>query len=126
MHTDQKQKAEIPYPTSRAKILVLPNAWDAASAVILEQSGFPAIATTSAGIAFSLGYPDKQRISREEAFAVVARIVHSVKIPVTPMSNPATETAPKMPPPPRGRPWTGPAPPPGGRTGCRPAPGTPP
>jgi 2-methylisocitrate lyase-like PEP mutase family enzyme len=84
MHTDQKQKAEIFRALHHGpKILVLPNAWDAASAVILEQSGFPAIATTSAGIAFSLGYPDKQRISREQALAVVARIVHSVKIPVS-------------------------------------------
>ena len=84
MHTDQKQKAEVFRALHHGpKILVLPNAWDAASAVILEQSGFPAIATTSAGIAFSLGYPDKQRISREQALAVVARIVHSVKIPVS-------------------------------------------
>ena len=64
-------------------ILVLPNAWDAASAVILEQSGFPAIATTSGGIAFSLGFPDKQRISRAEMLAVVARIARSVKVPVS-------------------------------------------
>ena len=37
---------------------VLPNAWDAGSARMLEAAGFPAIATTSAGIAFSMGYPD--------------------------------------------------------------------
>src|ERR1035441_9394308 len=42
--------------------LILPNAWDVASARIFEEAGFPAIATTSAGIAFSLGYPDGQRI----------------------------------------------------------------
>src|SRR5581483_11330637 len=47
------------------RILVLPNAWDVASARIVEELGFPAIATTSAGIAFSLGYPDGQKISRE-------------------------------------------------------------
>src|ERR1700733_8851468 len=46
------------------KILVLPNAWDAASARIFEDAGFPAIATTSAGVAFSLGYPDGQLIPR--------------------------------------------------------------
>jgi len=64
-------------------VLVLPNAWDVASARILEETGFPAIATTSAGIAFSLGYPDGQRISREEMIARIARIVRAVKVPVT-------------------------------------------
>ena len=54
--------------------LVLPNAWDVASARIVEEAGFPAIATTSAGIAFSLGYPDGQRIPREEMIARIARI----------------------------------------------------
>ncbi|HXN47023.1 MAG TPA: isocitrate lyase/phosphoenolpyruvate mutase family protein, partial [Bryobacteraceae bacterium] len=46
-------------------ILVLPNAWDAASARVIEDAGFPAIATTSAGVAFALGYSDGQYISRE-------------------------------------------------------------
>jgi 2-methylisocitrate lyase-like PEP mutase family enzyme len=50
-------------------ILVLPNAWDAASARVIEEAGFRAIATTSAGIAFSLGYPDGQRVSRDEMLA---------------------------------------------------------
>jgi 2-methylisocitrate lyase-like PEP mutase family enzyme len=63
--------------------LVLPNAWDVASARIVEEAGFPAIATTSAGIAFSLGYPDGQRIPREEMIARIARIVRAVKVPVT-------------------------------------------
>ena len=39
-------------------ILVLPNAWDAASARLIAAEGFPAIATTSAGVAATLGYPD--------------------------------------------------------------------
>ena len=63
--------------------LVLPNAWDVASARIIEEAGFPAIATTSAGIAFSLGYPDGQRIPREEMIARIARIARAVKVPVT-------------------------------------------
>ncbi|MGB9235315.1 MAG: isocitrate lyase/phosphoenolpyruvate mutase family protein [Terriglobales bacterium] len=63
--------------------LVLPNAWDVASARIFEEAGFPAIATTSAGIAFSLGYPDGQRISREEMVARIGRIVRALKVPVT-------------------------------------------
>jgi 2-methylisocitrate lyase-like PEP mutase family enzyme len=64
-------------------ILALPNVWDAASARIFERAGFEAIGSTSAGIAFSLGYPDGQRISREEMVEVVARIVRTVQVPVT-------------------------------------------
>src|ERR1700690_3806712 len=64
-------------------VLVLPNAWDVASGRIFEEAGFPAIATTSAGIAFSLGYPDGQRISREEMIARIGRIVRAVKVPVS-------------------------------------------
>ncbi len=63
--------------------LVLPNAWDVVSARIFEEAGFPAIATTSAGIAFSLGYPDGQRIAREEMIARIGRIARAVKVPVT-------------------------------------------
>src|ERR1035437_3571165 len=63
--------------------LILPNAWDVASARIFEEAGFPAIATTSAGIAFSLGYPDGQRIPREEMMARIGRITRAVNVPVT-------------------------------------------
>jgi 2-methylisocitrate lyase-like PEP mutase family enzyme len=80
----QARKAEILRTLhSGGKILVLPNAWDVASARVLEDLGYPAIATTSAGVAFALGYPDGQRISREEMLDVVARIARSVKVPVT-------------------------------------------
>src|SRR5580693_759868 len=65
------------------RILLLPNAWDVSSARIFEDAGFPAIATTSAGIANSLGYPDGQQIPRGEMLAVVRRIVEAVKVPVT-------------------------------------------
>ena len=64
-------------------LLVLPNAWDAASARLFEEAGFPAIATTSAGIAWALGAPDKQKISRDRMADAVARIVKAVKVPVT-------------------------------------------
>jgi len=63
--------------------LILPNVWDVASARIFEDAGFPAIATTSAGIAFSLGYPDGQRILRGEMMARIARITRAVNVPVT-------------------------------------------
>jgi 2-methylisocitrate lyase-like PEP mutase family enzyme len=64
-------------------ILILPNAWDVASARIFEEAGIAAIATTSAGIAFTLGYPDGQKISRDEMLSCVSRIATKVKIPVT-------------------------------------------
>jgi len=65
------------------KPLVLPNAWDAASARIFEEMGFAAVATTSAGVANSLGYPDGERIPRDEMLAVVRRIAEAVQVPVT-------------------------------------------
>jgi 2-methylisocitrate lyase-like PEP mutase family enzyme len=65
------------------KILVLPNAWDVASARIIEEMGYPAIATSSAAIAATLGYPDGQRISCNEMLAVVNRIARAVRVPVT-------------------------------------------
>jgi 2-methylisocitrate lyase-like PEP mutase family enzyme len=65
------------------RILVLPNAWDVASARVVEDLGFPAIATTSAGVAAALGYPDGQLISRGEMLDVVARIAAAVRVPVT-------------------------------------------
>jgi len=66
-----------------AGILVLPNAWDVATARLVEEAGFPAIATTSAGVAWALGYPDGERISRAEMLDVVRRIVAGVQVPVT-------------------------------------------
>jgi 2-methylisocitrate lyase-like PEP mutase family enzyme len=80
---NQKAKIETLRALHQGKILILPNAWDAASARIIQQAGCRAIATTSAGIAFTLGYPDGQRISREEMLSVVARIARAVKLPVT-------------------------------------------
>ena len=62
---------------------VLPNAWDAGSARILEQVGFPAIATTSAGIAWALGVPDGGELPRETMLEHVSRIVAAVSVPVT-------------------------------------------
>lgn len=63
--------------------LLLPNVWDVAGARLLEEMGFPAIATSSAAIANSLGYPDGERISKREMLDVVARIAEAVRIPVT-------------------------------------------
>ena len=74
----------------RAKTgFVLPNAWDAGSAILLANAGFPAIATTSGGIAFSLGRPDYHigdpalGVSREAMFARIREIVAAVPVPVS-------------------------------------------
>jgi len=67
----------------RSRILVLPNAWDAMSARIFEAAGFKAIATTSAGVSYAVGYPDGELIPRDEMIAAVARIARCVEVPVT-------------------------------------------
>lgn len=64
-------------------LLVMPNAWDAASAQRIEAAGFPAIATTSGGIASTLGYADHEGAPVEEMLAAAARIVRAVSLPVT-------------------------------------------
>lgn len=65
------------------RILILANAWDVISARIVEDAGFPAVATTSAGVAAVLGYPDGQRIPQREVLEFVARIARAVSVPVT-------------------------------------------
>jgi 2-methylisocitrate lyase-like PEP mutase family enzyme len=65
------------------RILVLPNAWDVASARIFEDAGCAAIGTSSAGVAFALGYADGQHIPRDEMLEVVHRIARAVSVPVT-------------------------------------------
>lgn len=63
--------------------LILPNAWDAASARMLEHAGAPAIGTTSAGIAFALGYPDGETAPVEDLLGALARLVRATSRPVT-------------------------------------------
>jgi 2-methylisocitrate lyase-like PEP mutase family enzyme len=68
---------------SAPPIFVVPNAWDAASARVFEAEGFPAIATTSAGIAAALGYPDGGLVPAREMIEAVARIARAVRVPVS-------------------------------------------
>ncbi|MEV4458009.1 isocitrate lyase/phosphoenolpyruvate mutase family protein, partial [Microbispora sp. NPDC049633] len=63
--------------------VVLPNAWDAASARAVEAAGFPAVATGSESVAASLGYEDGHDTPVDEMFAAVARITRVVAVPVT-------------------------------------------
>ena len=68
---------------NRAGRLLLPNAWDAASARIFEEAGFAAIGTTSAGIAYSHGFRDGEHVGRDAMVRVIATIVRAVSCPVT-------------------------------------------
>jgi len=63
--------------------LVLANAWDTASARIIEEAGAPALATTSAGLSWDHGTADGDRLGRERALAAVARITATVRVPVS-------------------------------------------
>src|SRR6059036_3959773 len=65
------------------KILILPNAWDVPSARVFEDAGFPAVATSSAGLMVSLGYPDGQVISRDEYMSAVGRISRILSVPLS-------------------------------------------
>jgi 2-methylisocitrate lyase-like PEP mutase family enzyme len=63
--------------------LVLPNAWDVASAKAVVAAGFPVVATTSGGVAAALGFEDHEGAPREEMFATAARIARNVDVPLT-------------------------------------------
>lgn len=65
------------------EILILLNSWDISSSKIIEAIGYKAIATTSMGIAASLGYPDCQIIQLSEMIVAIKKIVSNVEIPVT-------------------------------------------
>jgi 2-methylisocitrate lyase-like PEP mutase family enzyme len=64
-------------------LLLLPNAWDALSARVFEAAGFEAIATTSGGVAWALGFPDGEKAPWDEVVAATNRIVRTVRVPVT-------------------------------------------
>src|ERR1700754_1753100 len=63
--------------------LLLPNVWDAATAKAVVASGFPVVATTSGGVAATLGYEDQEGAPADEMFAAAARIARAVDVPVT-------------------------------------------
>jgi len=76
-------KAQLLLSYHRDGVLVLPNAWDPASAAVIARAGARAIATTSGGVAWACGLPDGQRISRRTMAEAVERIVRAVDVPVT-------------------------------------------
>src|SRR6266513_4929567 len=63
--------------------LVLPNAWDVATARAVVAAGFPVVATTSGGVAATLGYEDQEDAPADEMLAAAARIARGVEVPVT-------------------------------------------
>lgn len=83
-HADQVRQAEaLRGMHDRREVLVLPNAWDAGTARLFEERGVRAIATTSGGVAWALGYGDGQQLPLEELLAAVRRMVRVVRVPVT-------------------------------------------
>ena len=85
MSSIQSEKAEFfrSLHEDRSKILVLPNAWDVASARLFENMGFSVIATSSAGMLVSLGYPDGEDIGRESFLSAVKRISSVLSAPLS-------------------------------------------
>src|SRR5207245_6066443 len=65
------------------RILILPNAWDVPSARVFENEGFPAVATSSAGMMVSLGYPDGEVMGRDEFVSAVRRIAKVLTVPIS-------------------------------------------
>ena len=83
-HEEQRRLAEAFRNMHRGpKLLLLPTAWDAMSARIFEAADFPAIATTSGGLAWALGFPDGEKAPWNEVVAATKRITRTVRVPVS-------------------------------------------
>jgi 2-methylisocitrate lyase-like PEP mutase family enzyme len=80
---EHRRKAEQLLALHRGPLLLLPNAWDALSAKVFEEAGFKAVATTSAGVAWSLGFADGEHASWHEMLGIIERVVDAVRVPVT-------------------------------------------
>ena len=81
--TDLKARAESLRDLHHGEMLVLPNVWDAASAAVVAEAGFPAVATASAAVSAMLGHPDGEGAPWEEMFAAAGRVARAVQVPVT-------------------------------------------
>ncbi|MGE5146434.1 MAG: isocitrate lyase/PEP mutase family protein [Candidatus Eiseniibacteriota bacterium] len=80
----QRAKAELFQRLHKGpEVLVLANCWDVASARLVEAAGCPAVATSSAGVAWALGYADGENISRDLMAEMVGRVCAAVRVPVT-------------------------------------------
>jgi len=84
LSSTQKRRAEDFRGLHHGKrVLILPNGWDVPSARVFEDAGFPAVATSSAGMLVSLGYPDGEVISRDEFVSAVGRIAKVLSVPLS-------------------------------------------
>ncbi len=86
MNPDTRRLAELAgqlRDLHRTQMLVLPNVWDAASARVVAEAGFPAVATTSAAITAMLGFPDGEGAPWPEMFAANERVGRAVAVPVS-------------------------------------------
>ncbi|MFD6069258.1 MULTISPECIES: isocitrate lyase/PEP mutase family protein [Amycolatopsis] len=81
--TGLNTRAETLRALHSGEMLVLPNVWDAASAEVVAEAGFPAIATASAAVSAMLGYPDGEGAPWREMFAAASRVARAVSLPVT-------------------------------------------
>ena len=81
--TDLKDRADLLRELHGGQMLVLPNVWDAASATVVAEAGFPAVATASAAISAMLGHPDEEGAPWQEMFAAAGRVAGAVSVPVT-------------------------------------------
>lgn len=80
---DLKARADRLRELHSGDLLVLPNVWDATSATIVAEAGFPAVATASNAVAAMLGYPDGEGAPWQEMFAAAGRVARAVSVPVT-------------------------------------------
>ena len=80
---DPRHLAESLRAAHHGDMLVLPNAWDALSARVFEEAGCRAVATTSAGVSWSLGYPDGEAVPWEEFVGATRRIARAISVPLT-------------------------------------------
>jgi 2-methylisocitrate lyase-like PEP mutase family enzyme len=79
--TDASDRCRVFHQLHQSGCFVIPNPWDLGSARLLAQLGFPALATTSSGFAWSLGRPDNH-VSLEETLGRLRSIAHGVEVPV--------------------------------------------
>lgn len=80
---DPRQSAELFRSLHHGELLVLPNAWDALSARVFAEAGCQAVATTSAGVSWSLGYPDGEQVPWREFIGATCRMARAVSVPLT-------------------------------------------
>src|SRR5262244_2785208 len=85
MNREQQKQLAVAFKRTHRPppLLLLPNAWDAMSARQFEAAGFGAVATTSGGLAWALGFPDGEKTPWKEVVAATRRIVQAVRVPVT-------------------------------------------